>query len=168
MRPRRPVPACNRRVAERLLEASRLLEGHGASRYRVNAFRAAARGVLAHPRSLLALFQEDGVHALDAIPGVGLGIAAAIAEMLVAGRWRLLEELRRSVDPASVFQSLPGLGPALARRIRDDLRIATLEQLHEAAHDGRLEALPGVGLRRACAWRAVLGDMLGTANAPSP
>jgi len=72
----------------------------------------------------------------------------------------VLEELRRSAEPAALFQSLPGVGPALARRIRDDLRIATLEQLHEAAHDGRLEALPGVGLRRASAWRAVLGDML--------
>lgn len=152
--------AQNRRVAERLLEAARLLEGQGASRYRVVAFRTAARGVLAYPRPLRAVFDAGGARALDAIPGVGLGIAAAIAEMLATGRWRLLEELRRAAEPAALFQSLPGVGPALARRIRDDLRIATLEQLHEAAHDGRLEALPGVGLRRASAWRAVLGDML--------
>jgi len=156
----RRIPESNRRVAERLLEAARLLESRAASPYRVNAFRVAARGVLAHPRSLQALFEEGGARALDAIPGVGLGIAGAIAQMLANGRWPLLEELRRAADPASVFQSLPGIGPALARRIRDDLRIATLEQLHAAAHDGRLEALPGVGLRRAWAWRAVLGDML--------
>jgi len=90
----------NRRIAERLLEAARLLEGQGASHYRVSAFRAAARGVLAHPRALQAVFEAGGVKALDAIPGVGPGIAAAIAEMLATGHWHLLEALRRSADPA--------------------------------------------------------------------
>jgi len=71
--------AHNRRVAERLLEAARILEGQGASRYRVSAFRTAARGVLAYPRPLRALFEAGGARALDTIPGVGLGIAAAIA-----------------------------------------------------------------------------------------
>src|SRR4051812_24803935 len=97
----------NRRVAERLLEAARLLEAQGASHYRVSAFRAAARGVLAHPRAVHGLFESGGVKALDAIPGVGRGIAGAIAEMLATGRWRLLEALRRSADPAAVFQWLP-------------------------------------------------------------
>jgi DNA polymerase/3'-5' exonuclease PolX len=152
--------ASNGRIAERLLETARLLEAGGASPYRVKAYREAARGVAAHPRAVRQVFAQLGVKGLDAIPGVGLGLAAAIAEMLSTGRFGLLERLRASCDPVAVFQAVPGLGPSLARRISSELRIATLEELHDAAHDGRLEALPGVGLRRACAWRAVLRDML--------
>ena len=152
--------AANRRIADRLLEASRLLEAQGASRYRIKAFRDAARGVASHPRAVRQVFAQHGVAGLDAIPGVGLGLAAAIAEMLATGRWSMLDRLRSASDPVCVFQAVPGMGPSLARRICAGLGIATLEELHEAAHDGRLEALPGVGVRRACAWRSVLHEML--------
>jgi DNA polymerase/3'-5' exonuclease PolX len=158
-----PLPRAlpdNRRIAERLSEAARLLQSQGASRYRVNAYRNAARGVAFHPRPLPLLFAQRGVRGLDGIPGVGLGIAAGIAQMLASGRWSLLEHLRASSVPCVVLQSVPGMGPALARHICDELHIATLQELHEAAHDGRLEALRGVGARRARAWRAVLDDML--------
>jgi DNA polymerase/3'-5' exonuclease PolX len=165
MRPAARAAAENRRIAERLQEAARLLEAQGASPYRVRSYREAARGGAGHPRGLSRVFGEAGVKGLDAVPGVGLGIAAAISEMLATGRWSLLARLRTSCDPAAVFQAVPGVGPALARRIRDELRIATLEELHEAAHDGRLEALPGMGLRRAAACRAAVGDML-DARAP--
>jgi DNA polymerase/3'-5' exonuclease PolX len=160
MRPAAQAFVQNRRIAERLEEAARLLETQGASPYRVRSYRLAARGVACHPRALGRVFDESGVKGLDALPGVGLGIAGAIAEILATGRWSLLARLRATCDPVAVFQSVPGVGPALARRIHQELRIATLEDLHEAAHDGRLEALPGVGLRRALACRAVVGDML--------
>lgn len=165
MHPRSTSLASNGRIAERLQDAARLLEAQGASRYRVSAFREAARGVASHPRAVRQVFAQRGVKGLDAIPGVGLGIAAAIAEMLATGRWSLLERLRAASDPVAVFQAVPGVGPSLARRIRATLRIGTLEELYEAAHDGRLESLPGLGPRRVRAWRAILGDMLAP---PSP
>lgn len=56
---------------------------------------------------------------------------------------------------------MPGIGPEIARRIPDTLHIDTLEALEMAAHDGRLEAMPGIGRRRAAAWRASLSEMLG-------
>ncbi|HZZ91473.1 MAG TPA: helix-hairpin-helix domain-containing protein [Usitatibacter sp.] len=150
----------NRRIAERLAEAARLLQAQGASRYRVKAYRNAARGVASHPRPLPLVFAQGGVRGLDGIPGVGLGIAAGIEQMLRTGRWSLLQHLRASSRPAVVLQAVPGMGPALARRVHEELRISTLEGLHEAARDGRLDAFPGVGPRRASAWRAVLDDML--------
>jgi DNA polymerase/3'-5' exonuclease PolX len=165
MRPAIRALAHNRRIAERLDEAARLLEAQGATRYHVRSYRDAARSVASHPRALARVFQEHGVKGLDALPRVGLGIAAAIAEMLATGRWSRLERLRAASRPEALFRSLPGLGPALARRIRDELHVASLEGLREAAHDGRLESLRGVGLRRAHAWRAVLDDMLDGAPA---
>ena len=155
------IPEENLQIAERLREASRLLHAQGASPYRANAYRAAADALAHHARSARSIFEAEGVRGLDAIPRVGLGIAAAIAEMLVSRRWSQLERLRGAADPEKVFQSVPGLGPELARRIHDQLHIDSLEGLEAAAHDGRLESVPGVGARRAAGWRAALGEMLG-------
>ncbi|HUI98971.1 MAG TPA: helix-hairpin-helix domain-containing protein [Usitatibacter sp.] len=151
----------NRRIAERLFEASHLLYAQGASPYRVSAFRNAADAIASHPRSARAIFESEGLRGLDAIPRVGLGIASAIAEMLATGRWAQLERLRGSADPEKLLQTVPGLGPAFARRIHGELHVDSLEGLETAAHDGSLERLPGVGARRTAAWRAWLADTLG-------
>jgi hypothetical protein len=52
------------------------------------------------------------------------------------------------------------MGPALAQRIHVKLGLETLEELEAAAHDGRLERLPGFGPRRARAVREVLASRL--------
>jgi hypothetical protein len=151
----------NRQIAERLLEASHLLQAQGASPYRIGAYRAAADAVARHPGSLRAIYEREGVRGLDAIPRVGLGIASAIAEMLATGRWAQLDRLRGTADPEKLLQTVPGVGPGFARRIHGELNVDSLEGLEAAAHDGRLERLSGVGTRRASAWRAWLGDTLG-------
>jgi len=166
-RPAAAVPDENLRIAERLLEASHLLEAQGASPYRVGAYRAAADSVGRLARSARSIFESEGVHGLDGIPRVGLGIASAIAEMLATGRWSQLERLRGSSDPEKLLQSVPGLGPGFARRIHGELHVDSLEALEAAAHDGRLERMAGVGGRRAAAWRASLGEMLGRVGARS-
>jgi hypothetical protein len=151
----------NRQIAERLLEASRLLGAQGASPYRIGAYRSAAEAIARLPRSTRAIYEAEGVRGLDAIPHVGLGIAAAVAEMLTTGRWALLARLRGDADPEKLLQTVPGLGPRLARRIHEELHVDSLEALEIAACDGRLERLAGLGPRRAAAWRAWLGDTLG-------
>ncbi len=159
--PARQVPERNRQIAERLREAAQLLHVQGASPYRANAYRLAADSVATLPRDVRAIFATEGVRGLDAIPRVGLGIASAIAEMLATGRWSQLERLRGNSDPEALLQTVPGLGPEFARRIHGELHVDSLEALEVAANDGRLERLPGVGSRRAAAWRASLAQILG-------
>ncbi len=72
----------------------------------------------------------------------------------------MLERLEGTVSPEERLSSVPGIGPTLARRIHDRLGIATLEELEQAAHDGRLAALPGFGSRRTRALQEVLGFLL--------
>ena len=158
----------NLRVAQRLEEAARLLQAQGGAPYRAAAYRSAAAAIARHPGDVRGIFEREGVKGLDAIPRVGLGIAATVAEMLVTGRWAQLERLRGAVDPAAVFRSIPGVGPALATRFRDELHVDTLESLEAAAHDGRVQALPGVGARRAAALRGALAEMLARLRPGSP
>jgi hypothetical protein len=100
-------------------------------------------------QGLTELHERDGVVGLDALPGIGPRIAAAIVEMLRTGRWSQVERLRGSLDAGRLFRAIPGVGPALARRIHEPLHVDTLEALEVAAHDGRLAAVPGLGPRRA-------------------
>lgn len=151
----------NEFIAERLREVSDLLQQQQANPFRVRAYRQAADAVVGVGEDLRALFEREGMEGLEALPGVGSKIAAAIAEMLRTGRWSQLERLRGTLDPEQVFRAIPGVGAGLARRIHDTLHVDTLEALEVAAHDGRLEAVPDIGPRRAAIIRGALGNMLG-------
>jgi len=150
----------NARCADRLREAADLLEAQGANPFRISAYRKAADTVLDLKEDVAELIEREGVAGLEALPGVGRGIASALLEMVRTGRWIQLERLRGSADPAQLFTAVPGLGLRLAERIHDTLHIDTLEALELAAHDGRLETVSGVGPRRAAAIRSSLQSML--------
>jgi hypothetical protein len=150
----------NGKIAGLLREAADLLESQNANPFRVAAYRRAADTVAKFDGSVRDLHATRGRVGLDALPGIGPGIAAAIAEILESGDWAQLERLRGGVDPAQLFRVVPGIGPELARRIHDTLGVDTLEALEIAAHDGRLEKVPGIGGRRLVALRASLADLL--------
>jgi hypothetical protein len=161
----------NALCADRLREAADLLQAQGANPFRVSAYRKAAATVLDLPEDLATIIERDGLAGLEALPNVGRGIAAALLEMTRTGRWTQLERLRGSADPVQLLTAVPGLGHRLAERIHDELHIDTLEALELAAHDGRLESVPGVGPRRAAAIRANLQAMLSRGRphrAPAP
>lgn len=147
-------------IADRLDEAGTLLEAQGADRFRLRAYRRGAqtvRGLAEDPGEILA---RDGLDGLIELPTIGPSLARAIDEMAETGRWMQLERLRGGAGPENLFLSLPGVGPEMARAIHDHLHVDTLEALEIAAHDGRLEAVPGIGRRRAAAIRASLAAML--------
>ena len=155
----------NTACAEKLREAATLLEAQGANPFRVAAYRRAADTLRGLPGDVGAIIEREGAEGLEALPGIGRGIAGALVEMWRTGRWVQLERLRGSADPVQLFTLLPGLGHRLAERIHDDLHVDTLEALEVAAHDGRLEQVAGVGPRRAAAIRASLQAMLSRGRA---
>lgn len=157
----------NRRIAGHLREAAQLLAEQGASAYRVNAYRHAAESIERLPHGVRGIYEREGVKGLDAIPRVGLGIAAEIAELVATHRWSLLERLRAAAPPERVLRGVTGVGPGLAARIHDTLNVDTLEQLEIAAWDGRLGQLKGVGERRAAGIRDSVADMLWHRRAPA-
>jgi hypothetical protein len=158
----------NARIADRLCQAADILAAQAADPFRVAAYRKAAESVLALNVDLGTVAERGGRKALEAVPGVGVSIAGAIAEMLTTGRWSFLEHLKGAADPEKLFCSVPGVGPALARRVCEALHIRTLEALESAAHDGRLERVRGFGRRRAAMVRAALAELLGRVRRQTP
>jgi len=148
------------RYMDRLREAADLLEAQGANPFRVSAYRKAADTVRDLDEDVATIVEREGAAGLEKLPHIGRGIASALMEMARTGRWTQLERLRGNSDPVQLFTAVPGLGHRLAERIHEELHIDTLEALEVAAHDGRLESVPGVGPRRASAIRANLQAML--------
>ena len=155
------IPTINTEIADKLQEAADLLAHQGANPFRVNAYRRAADTLRHLPHDVRDIVARAGIAGLVVLPTIGASIANAICEMVRTGRWGQLERLRGTLDPERLFQTIPGLGPVLARRIHDTLQIDSLEALEMAAYDGRLESVPGIGPRRAAMLRATLAALLG-------
>lgn len=155
----------NRKAASMMRDCAELLRQQDANPFRVNAYIRAAQTLDALSADARDILRDRGVDGLVALPAIGRGLAAAIAEIARTGRLPQLDRLRGTTSPEKLFQSVPGIGPSLAQTIHDSLDIETLEALEMAAHDGRLERVEGIGPRRAAAVRAGLASLLGRAPA---
>lgn len=156
--PRSPL---NTKAAGILRECGHLLGQQGANPFRVNAYTRAAAVLELLPEDAGTILRKEGRAGLMRLPGIGRGLAAAIDEIDRTGRLSQLERLRGEARPEALFHALPGVGPALARLLHEELEVDSLEALEVAAYDGRLDAVPGIGPRRATAIRAGLAAMLG-------
>ncbi len=150
----------NEKVAGKLNETARILNEQEANPFRVQAYQRAARTLHDLPRPVTEILTEKGAAGLEELPGIGRSIARAIEDYLQDGHLPILDRLRGESDPVRLLQSVPGVGPALARRLYEELGIETLEDLELAAHDGRLDRLPGLGTKRLAGIRDSLAHRL--------
>jgi hypothetical protein len=152
------------RIAPMLRDMGEAIDSQQGDGYRAHAWRHAADFLERAQPDLRTLRHEGGLQALEALPTIGRGIAAAIVEILDTGRWRRLAELRGDGDIEELFRTVPGIGDALARQVHEVLGASSLEALEQAAHDGQLLRLSRVGTRRAAAIGAAVGQMLDRAG----
>lgn len=146
----------NEEIAEALERAAALLAAQHADHFRVRAYERAADTCRTHGAPLRGLDRSE----LESLPGIGKSIASSILELAHTGRLAMLDRLSGQVSPEDLFTTLPGIGDELAHRIHDELGVETLEELETAAHDGRLEQVPGIGRGRATAIRNALAAVL--------
>ena len=156
--------AANQQIAMKLAQAADLLEQQGANPFRVSAYRHAGDTVSRLESDISVILEEEGEAGLVRLPAIGKGIAASIRELVTTGRWVQLERLRGTLDPVHLFCTVPGIGPKVAEQIHETLHIDTLEALEAAAYDGRLEGVPGIGVRRVAGIRNALSALLGSAR----
>jgi DNA polymerase (family 10) len=157
--PRGRLPA-NDEIAEVLERVAALLEGQEENPFRVQAYRTAAETIRARLEPVAELSVSGGTDALQQLAGVGPRIARHIDTFVHSGRVPLLEQLEGDASPERLLASVPGIGPKSAREIHLRLGISRLEDLEAAAHDGRLQRIPGFGPRRLMGLRYTLGHML--------
>lgn len=135
-------------TAARLLdEISRYLELSDSNPFKAKAFSKAARAVESIEGDLDGILR-DGT--LLAVPGIGKATGEVIEEIARSGTSSYLEELRGQYPPG-IFDLLrvPKLGIRKIGQLHAELGIATIDELEEAAADGRLAAMRGFGAKTA-------------------
>lgn len=150
----------NEEIAGVLERIAALLEGDETNTYRVRAYRVAAQTIKDTAERVDELARQPGLAELKELPGIGESIAGLIEEYVNRGRSSLLEELESEAAPQAMLSQLPGIGPELAQRVVDELGVRTLEELEQAAHDGRLDKVSGFGPERVRAVQVGLAGLL--------
>lgn len=157
---RKKAPGVNAKAAQLLRDAAGLLERQSENPFRINAYRRAAASVEGLETDLQVLVDQGGMEALQLIPGVGESIASSLAEILSTGHWSYLDRLRGNTSPETLFCTVPGIGPALARRLHEQLHVETLEQLAQALGDRSAERIAGLGARRRQSLCQAIGKLI--------
>ena len=133
----------NRQLAETFVLIADLSEIKGEVIYKTLAYRKAAESLAALGGDVNEIWKEGK---LEEIPGVGKAIAEKIDELLGTGKLGFLEKLKKEVPPGlAEWLKVPGLGPKKVALIWKELKITTLPELEQAARDGKLRDLPGMG-----------------------
>ncbi|MBI2532183.1 MAG: DNA polymerase/3'-5' exonuclease PolX, partial [Deltaproteobacteria bacterium] len=136
----------NVEIAHLLSKYADLLEIQGEGRFRVLAYRNAARTIesLSQPVSQLIAERKDlkKLH----LPGIGKGMAEHVEEIVKTGTLQALKVLRKEI-PATLDELLEveGLGPKRTKQLYEKLGISSVKQLEQAIASGKLESLPGFG-----------------------
>jgi DNA polymerase (family X) len=138
----------SRTAAHILDQIGDLLELTGAPRFNARAYQRAARAVLALGADDLAPLLHSGE--LKKTPGLGPATISVIRELVETGDSSYLERLTQNTPRGLVEMArVPGLGIAKVSLIHRELGVETLEELEEAARDGRLAKVKGFGAKTA-------------------
>ena len=140
------MPVHNADIAAIFDEVADLLEIENANPFRVRAYRNASRTLRDLDREVAAMIArgED----VTELPGIGEDLASKIKEIVTTGTATMLEEHRKKV-PATLtaLLKISGLGPRRVQTLYHKLGIRTLEDLRNAAQEGRVRTLQGFGAK---------------------
>lgn len=135
----------NQEIARALEEIADHLDfaGRPQTRYPARAYRRAARSISQLPVSVGALAMTGRARELR---GVGESVEARIVELCQTGEIAYLERLREETPTALMLLTrIRGLSRPLAYAIWETIQPRSLEEVAEAAEDGRLLEVPKVG-----------------------
>ena len=135
----------NRQVADILYDIADLLEIKGEIIYKSVAYRRAADNILNLGQDVSDVWRDGK---LREIPGVGEALAKKLDELLRTGHLGYYEALKEDIPPGVVdMLAIPDVGPKTARLLYEGLGLASVADVEQAAREGRLRDLPGLGVK---------------------
>ena len=137
----------NQRIAQIFEEIANILDINGENRFRVLAYRKAAQNILNLPHDLRDIYDENPKK-LEEIPGIGKDLSAKIAEMLKTGKCSYYNELLNKFDKGLLdILRVRGIGPKKVKYFYKELAIDSIDKLRKAASAGKIQKLPGMGVK---------------------
>jgi DNA polymerase (family X) len=133
----------NAEIALHFDELADLYELDGAIVHRVLAYRNAAKAIRDAPASVEEMTRAGTVTELR---GIGKTIEEKLNALLDTGEIPSAQKLKAKFPPGLVeVTRIPGFGPKKARKLFDEIGVASLDDLRKAAEEGRLRDVRGFG-----------------------
>ncbi len=144
-----PAQVSNQRIAEVLFNIATILEMQSANPYRIEAYRRAARGILALGEPAAPTFARGEK---PDVPGLGERLRRKITELVQTGHMTFYDDLCEESLPEDVrdLMRVPHVGPRTALRLVGQLGIHSVPDLLRAAERERLRPHYGFGPRSEC------------------
>ncbi len=131
----------NRDVARALQDLADMMRLNGDNRFRVAAVDKAATNVLEMEIGIKEMVASDQLESLD---GVGKGIAKEIKSLFSEGELEGFAALRQTYPPGLLdILRLPNIGPKKALVLWQELGVASLSDLAQAAQAEKVQAIKG-------------------------
>jgi DNA polymerase (family X) len=135
----------NLAIARVFAEIGDLLEIKGENPFKIRAYRNASETIAHAAERIADLSSTERL----AIPGIGKDLNAKITELVEKGAITYHQELLQQFPPTILdLLHLQGVGPKTVALLYRELGIRTLEELEQAARDGRLRSLKGMGAKK--------------------
>lgn len=136
----------NSEYARLLSETADLMEIAGEDPFRIRSYRTAAAAIEGYPGSIDELVGD--VKKLTGIPGIGKGIAAALAEIHERGSFERRDHLLEKYPPTALeMLKIQGLGPKGIAQIIEHFRVTTIDGLEKLCREHKLRELPRMGAK---------------------
>lgn len=135
----------NKDIAKIFNEIAEYLEMEGVP-FKPYAYQKAAITLETLKDDVKDIYDQGGLKALKAIPGVGESMALKIEEYIKTGKIQYYEEFKKKLPiELDEIVAVEGVGPKKAKVLYEKLGIKTLEELEEAALAHKIAPLFGFG-----------------------
>ncbi|OGC44802.1 hypothetical protein A2V54_01515, partial [candidate division WWE3 bacterium RBG_19FT_COMBO_53_11] len=140
-----PTKLSNTAIARLFREIAAAYEVKNENRFKIRAYDTAADSI-EHATSEVKDLWEEG--RLGDLPGVGKSISSHLDEYFRTGKVKHFEEVKKGF-PSGMFTifGLEGVGPKRAYRLAKELKVKTIEDLHQAVREKKIEKIEGFGRR---------------------
>lgn len=138
------MPVHNTDIAGALRTIADLIEIDGGNRFRIRAYREAARTIDGLSRSVAEMVERD--EDLSRLAGIGADLAGQIRAYVETGSLPRLEELRKKLPAGlSDLMEIRGLGAKRVRTLYRELGVTNVGELERAARKKGVRDLDGFG-----------------------
>jgi DNA polymerase (family X) len=113
------------------------------NKFAILAYRRAAEQIANLDRDINSIAQAGE---LRSIPGIGQAIADKITLLLNTGSFDLLDRMKQTIPAGLVdILAIPDMGPKRVKMLWEQVDITSVDELEQAAREGKLAGLPGIG-----------------------
>ena len=137
----------NREIARLLAETADLMEIASEDPFRIRSYRNGAAVIEGLPERIVDILKDPGRKVTE-IPGIGKGLAAVLAEIVVRGSFERRDQMLEKYPPTALeLLKIQGLGPKSIALLWEHHRVSTVDDLERLCLDQKLRLLPRMGAK---------------------